>query len=241
MSSQTCTHKLLAAPSLSGQPPACLCLASTCNCRCFCVSTSGASSLGAAGSPSGTCAQARTPAGSQQQPHGVSPPSSGSGGAGQHKAKSRLRFSCSQQAPEQGLAARHGRQRPAMMAPPTGSSDPIWTGAAVADCSAAAAADLTGADAGRQAAAGPLVGAVAEWPAAAAASPAGAAGSRHAAPGAPAGTAGGRWAAARAPQLQSLLIRLVDDFLFVTPSLAAAQTLVQRLLSGEAPASITVL
>lgn len=50
----------------------------------------------------------------------------------------------------------------------------------------------------------------------------------------PVGAAGGRQAAARAPQLQSLLIRLIDDFLFVTPSLAAAQALVQRLLSGEA-------
>lgn len=36
----------------------------------------------------------------------------------------------------------------------------------------------------------------------------------------------------RAPRLQSLLIRLIDDFLFITPSRTAAEALVNKLLKG---------
>lgn len=36
----------------------------------------------------------------------------------------------------------------------------------------------------------------------------------------------------RAPRLQSLLMRLIDDFLFITPSRTAAEALVNKLLKG---------
>ena len=37
----------------------------------------------------------------------------------------------------------------------------------------------------------------------------------------------------RAPRLQSLLMRLIDDFLFITPSRTAAEALVNKLLKGK--------
>ena len=40
----------------------------------------------------------------------------------------------------------------------------------------------------------------------------------------------------RAPRLQSLLMRLIDDFLFITPSRVAAEALVNKLLKGKSPA-----
>ena len=41
-----------------------------------------------------------------------------------------------------------------------------------------------------------------------------------------------RGAERRAPRLQSLLMRLIDDFLFITPSRTAAEALVNKLLKG---------
>lgn len=60
--------------------------------------------------------------------------------------------------------------------------------------------------------------------------------------GAPAGPAGGpegRRGAPRPrrpPHLPSVLLRLVDDFLVITPSRAAAEALALRLLKGANPA-----
>ena len=40
----------------------------------------------------------------------------------------------------------------------------------------------------------------------------------------------------RPPHLPSVLLRLVDDFLVITPSRAAAEALALRLLQGAKPA-----
>ncbi len=45
----------------------------------------------------------------------------------------------------------------------------------------------------------------------------------------------------RAPRLQSLLMRLIDDFLFITPSRTAAEALVNKLLKGKLLVLITTL
>ncbi|KAL3137379.1 hypothetical protein ABBQ32_006906 [Trebouxia sp. C0010 RCD-2024] len=44
----------------------------------------------------------------------------------------------------------------------------------------------------------------------------------------------------RAPRLQSLLMRLIDDFLFITPSRTAAEALVNKLLKGFADYGVSV-
>ena len=45
----------------------------------------------------------------------------------------------------------------------------------------------------------------------------------------------------RAPRLQSLLMRLIDDFLFITPSRTAAEALVNKLLKGKLLVFISTL
>ncbi len=45
----------------------------------------------------------------------------------------------------------------------------------------------------------------------------------------------------RAPRLQSLLMRLIDDFLFITPSRTAAEALVNELLKGKLLVLISTL
>lgn len=45
----------------------------------------------------------------------------------------------------------------------------------------------------------------------------------------------------RAPRLQSLLMRLIDDFLFITPSRTAAEALVNKLLKGKLLVPISTL
>ena len=66
----------------------------------------------------------------------------------------------------------------------------------------------------------------------------GPASSTSGAPTGPAGGPGGRRGAQRArrpPHLPSVLLRLVDDFLVITPSRAAAEALALRLLKGANP------
>ena len=70
----------------------------------------------------------------------------------------------------------------------------------------------------------------------------GALGPASGASGAPVGPAGGPGARRGAPRprrpahLPSVLLRLVDDFLVITPSRAAAEALALRLLKGVNPA-----